>query len=485
MQTLGKPEAAHAANPTSRFSRGWSLFPPGWLTLRRCLMSIVFMAMFPMFVLAIVNHVRSLHERRQERYFHACQIAEATAGSITQVVTGVRQILIALSHSEAVKKKDLPACNAYFAELQLDTEACGNIGLILPDGFAVASAVPIKEKVYLGDRSWFQRVQQKRVFTAGEYQIGRISGKATVNFTLPLPDQKTAPAAVFVALSLEKLQRCISAIKIPRGAVIFCTDRNGIELARNPASIPFEGIQARSWRLYQTLKGEQADFLETAGLDGVERLIRIQPVADSDGGLFVGVGLSKELEMAAIWETFLLQILALTCVTLLAGLCAGVVAERAVIGQVKLLVKAARQTAEGDNEQTVEVKTRTQELRQLSFAYNDMVSALRRYRLHLENLVRERTAELWSKADELKAEIEVRKRTEAELLAVNSELQASIERVKQLDGLLPICAGCKKIRDDKGYWNNVESYIQKHSEATFTHGMCPDCARIYFPDIKA
>jgi hypothetical protein len=49
--------------------------------------------------------------------------------------------------------------------------------------------------------------------------------------------------------------------------------------------------------------------------------------------------------------------------------------------------------------------------------------------------------------------------------------------------LLPICSGCKKIRDDKGYWSQVEKYIQKHSEATFTHSLCPDCLKKLYPDL--
>jgi hypothetical protein len=55
--------------------------------------------------------------------------------------------------------------------------------------------------------------------------------------------------------------------------------------------------------------------------------------------------------------------------------------------------------------------------------------------------------------------------------------------VKSLSGLLPICASCKKIRDDKGYWSQVESYVQKHSDATFTHGICPDCIKKLYPDL--
>jgi len=56
------------------------------------------------------------------------------------------------------------------------------------------------------------------------------------------------------------------------------------------------------------------------------------------------------------------------------------------------------------------------------------------------------------------------------------KLQDALDEVKTLSGLLPICANCKKIRDDKGYWNNLESYIQTHSEASFSHGMCTECS---------
>lgn len=64
-----------------------------------------------------------------------------------------------------------------------------------------------------------------------------------------------------------------------------------------------------------------------------------------------------------------------------------------------------------------------------------------------------------------------------------AQLQEALSKVKQLSGLLPICASCKKIRDDKGYWNQIESYIKKHSEAEFSHGICPECAKKLYPHL--
>jgi len=61
-------------------------------------------------------------------------------------------------------------------------------------------------------------------------------------------------------------------------------------------------------------------------------------------------------------------------------------------------------------------------------------------------------------------------------------LQDALNEVKQLSGFLPICSHCKQIRDDKGYWNQIESYISSHSEALFSHGICPDCAKKWYPE---
>lgn len=75
----------------------------------------------------------------------------------------------------------------------------------------------------------------------------------------------------------------------------------------------------------------------------------------------------------------------------------------------------------------------------------------------------------------LKKDITARKQAEREKEKLIIELQNALTDVKTLSGLLPICASCKKIRDDKGYWNQIEGFIQKHSEAKFSHSICPEC----------
>jgi PAS domain S-box-containing protein len=82
-------------------------------------------------------------------------------------------------------------------------------------------------------------------------------------------------------------------------------------------------------------------------------------------------------------------------------------------------------------------------------------------------------------------DITERKRQEKERSRLIEELTDALKRVKTLNGLLPICASCKKIRNDGGYWEQVETYIRTRSNAEFTHGICPDCVRLLYPEYQS
>jgi PAS domain S-box-containing protein len=80
-------------------------------------------------------------------------------------------------------------------------------------------------------------------------------------------------------------------------------------------------------------------------------------------------------------------------------------------------------------------------------------------------------------------DITERKQVELERENLIRDLQAALAKVKTLSGMLPICAHCKKIRDDQGYWTRIESYISAHTQAEFSHGICPDCISEVFPEV--
>lgn len=101
---------------------------------------------------------------------------------------------------------------------------------------------------------------------------------------------------------------------------------------------------------------------------------------------------------------------------------------------------------------------------------------------HLEDLVEERTRALQDANQRLSDELQERLRMGAILQEEKAKLETAMADVKALSGLLPICSACKKIRDDKGYWNQIESYFREHSEVEFTHGLCPECLARLYPD---
>jgi len=87
---------------------------------------------------------------------------------------------------------------------------------------------------------------------------------------------------------------------------------------------------------------------------------------------------------------------------------------------------------------------------------------------------------------ELRARVEAGRRLvemQDALAAKIEELRQALDQVKTLRGIVPICANCKKIRDDKGYWNQVEAYVCQHTEAEFTHGICPECMKTLYPEL--
>jgi len=84
----------------------------------------------------------------------------------------------------------------------------------------------------------------------------------------------------------------------------------------------------------------------------------------------------------------------------------------------------------------------------------------------------------------IERDITTRKRAEEQKDSLVSDLQKALSEVKTLRGFIPICAHCKNIRNDKGYWEKIEKYIHEHSDAQFSHGICQECAKKYYPDFN-
>lgn len=111
-----------------------------------------------------------------------------------------------------------------------------------------------------------------------------------------------------------------------------------------------------------------------------------------------------------------------------------------------------------------------------SLARQDEIGVLRKEFERMLGNIKEKDDALINANLKLEEDIQERQR-------LINELETALSEVKTLSGLLPICSSCKRIRDDKGYWNQIESYIHEHSEAQFSHSICPDCVKKLYPDL--
>lgn len=101
---------------------------------------------------------------------------------------------------------------------------------------------------------------------------------------------------------------------------------------------------------------------------------------------------------------------------------------------------------------------------------------------NLRQRLQDRNKKIQMAHERIKIEVDNHKRTQKEKDNLIVELKDALREVKTLSGLLPICMHCKKIRDDRGYWNKLETYLYKHADAEFSHSICPDCEKNFYPE---
>ncbi|TRZ96862.1 MAG: HAMP domain-containing protein [Deltaproteobacteria bacterium] len=145
----------------------------------------------------------------------------------------------------------------------------------------------------------------------------------------------------------------------------------------------------------------------------------------------------------------------------------GTTVHRIVLTPLATLTDAARGVSEGDY--TVKLSSeRKDEIGTLTRAFSEMSVKVRDHAENLELRVQERTTQL--------------NETNLSLHENMEKLEDALTKVKTLSSMLPICASCKKIRDDKGSWCNIETYILEHTGTEFSHGICPECSKKLYPE---
>ncbi len=223
---------------------------------------------------------------------------------------------------------------------------------------------------------------------------------------------------------------------------IFVQDSHGKVLAHTFG----EGFPAELRGINPYQPGDEYDTAHFKTEEGHISDIAV-PLLNGTAGV-LHLGLAGETVEEAI-RNIVQQVIGIMLMTIVAGSIAVAIFTRFVTRPLLKLEGAVTAMGRGDLERRVSVST-NDEIGRLGAAFNSMAEK------------RKQTAE------------------DRELLI--GELREALENVKTLRGLIPICASCKKVRDDKGYWSQIEAYLTLHSGAEFSHGICPECAQKLYPD---
>jgi len=345
-------------------------------SLRVRLLLLVLLAVVPALGLILYTAAEIRKSASVEAQTNALGLAQSVASSQDDLIEGARQLLISLAQLPQVRQRDSDACNTLFANLLKQFPLYVSLGAVDAKGNPFCSAIPIKTPFSAADRTYFQRAVQYRDFAVGDYTIGRVSGKASLNFGYPVLDDKgTVQAVVLAALDLAWLDKLVDKAQLPSGATLTVIDRKGTILVRHPDPEKWVGKSMPQTPLIQTILSQGAGTIEAAGMDGVPRLYGFSPLGDT-GGAYVSIGIPKDVAFARANRVLTRNLIGLGIVGALALLAAWFGADIFVLRRVNTLVGATRQLTAGDLKARTGLAYGGEELGQLARVFDQMADSL-------------------------------------------------------------------------------------------------------------
>jgi PAS domain S-box-containing protein len=370
--------------------RRWS-----FSSLRVRLLLLVLLAVVP--ALGLILYTASEQRRLAARTVQeqALRLAWTAATDHGQLTEGARQLLIALAQLPAVRGRDPAACSALFADLLKQYPRYANLAAVKPDGDTFCSALPLSGPVSAADRLYFRRAIETRDFAVGEYQIGRVTRKASINFGYPVLDEADRLQAVVVAaLDLAWLNRLAAEARLPRNSTFTVIDRQGVILARYPDPEKWIGQFLPEGSIVQTILAQREGVREAPDMDGMPRLFTFTPLrgAQGTGDVYVSIGIPRAVAFAEANRILARNLAGLGVVGVLVLVAAWVGADLFILRPVNALISATKRLGGGDLSARTGLPYGQGELGQLARAFDEMAESLARLARH-ETLILESAGE--------------------------------------------------------------------------------------------
>jgi diguanylate cyclase (GGDEF)-like protein len=357
------------------------------LSTRARIALLILALALPILILAVYSSFlqRDTAERSEKQELRL--IAELTAKRPEQLLESVHQLLFAIGGQTELLLADRLACHRYFKRLMPDQGGQYRvIGLILPGGdiFCSSAVSKASESVNVRDRPHFRMATQYGKFSVGEYQVGRVTGGAGINFAYPvLDDQGQLLAMAFAGLNIETFaeqgESRREGLRRELGRVVTILDRNGIVLAQYPAANARVGQKYPNPRVLAALGKEGSSLFTAEGLDGVQRLYVTENAGMNPDGvapLRVIVSTPSEKIFAEADETLVRTAGGIFAIVLLLVVVAWFSADVLVLRRIRTMLDVADRIRTGDLAARTNFGEGSEELTRLGSALDAMAQEL-------------------------------------------------------------------------------------------------------------
>ncbi|TAK07351.1 MAG: EAL domain-containing protein [Candidatus Manganitrophaceae bacterium] len=366
-------------------------------SLRARLLCLVFLAIVPSVALALYTASEQRRIALVELQDDTLRLARLAASHQEQVFEGAHQLLVALSRVPEIRRGDAAACSRLFAELVKAYPYYITFGVAKANGDLLCNSVPIKGSPNVADRNYIQRALRTRALAASDYQVGRITGKPSVNFAYPvLDDAGQIGGVVVAALDLSRLNEMAKQAELSSATTLTMTDRNGFVLVRYPEPEKWIGRPLPEWKSLQAIlsQGGRGEASDPAGLP---ILFGVTPLAGVGGEFYLSVGVPKKMAFADADRILARNLLVMELVGLLGVATALIGGDRLILRRFNRLVQATARLADGDLGARAGQADEPGEIGQLSRAFDEMAQRLQlqvkqlkeaeaRYRALVENI---------------------------------------------------------------------------------------------------